>query len=100
MHRIDWWTFRLLYPSVYKNIEKKDSYSYDFLRQYCENYGVPITFYNEDGFIFMVGDVYIHSKNIHTGLVYAIDYAINMIEDDLNNKEKRGYNVNVAERTD
>lgn len=100
MPSIDWWTFRLLYPNVYKNIEKKKSYNYAYLRQYCENYGIQISHYLDNGFIFVIGDVNIYSNSVHMGTQYAIDYAINMIEDDLNNKEKRGYNTNVSECAD
>jgi len=98
---IDWYILRLLYPNVYKLLEKRKSYSHEYLFQFCADYGLEIRHSNEnDRNVFSINDKDVSARYYHDAKTMAIDVALMMIDYDIDNKKVRGRDKDVAERID
>ncbi len=87
---IEWYTFKLLFPTLFAEVGEKRFYKMEHLRDICEAYGITFKLTClENRFTVYVNDVSISNKYRFNAEREAVYFALNEIEHDLNNKKNR-----------
>lgn len=91
---------KLLFPRLYNRLKRKNkSYTWNYLEEVCVSYGIEFTKKYVDGYyICSVGDVSFPSKYENLAYERCILHALNIISDDICNKNEWSKRATIAKR--